>query len=660
MSTGSRAGEKQANLRERKPKKDEAKQNVPSEDYLGQEGPDNDTVQKRIMSFTPVQYGLGIITMLVLVMGSTVYTLHARNGELVSRIEKLERKILIDQDIEKLQSVVKKLEGSSSELETKVKTMDNTVKKLEPKVNELDETFDKLKPTAAACKETIDKLEPKLVTLDQTADKMEPKVETIKEKVSKMEPKVDEMDAKVTKLEPVVKQMDGKFQILEPKVDKSSKLVEGMEPKIKILDETVKSLQPKVKMIDDKVGEMEPKMEHLDDIVIKLEPTVEEMSGAVKEMEPTIKMLDLTFNRLKQEIEKSDGIMTELKPKIETIKETFDRLEPKVDRTDKTVQKLEPVIQDMDRKVDKLKPTVGGLDESVKSMEERIETLNTKVSDTETLTGDVRDLKNITEEMHERLSNLGNYSWKKLPESHLRLDHLELSSSSHFKFLCVLLVMSLCLVCWSVYSYSQISGMKNVQYRPTSAAVNQRIAQTPTTDRESYRPVQSVLDSMHPSSLANQICVISFYPETMALHMRLVESACRNGELAKVARVSFFLSNHNSIPKLPRVKVFLVFVDFNERDIILEHPQREVGDLRLTTVQGARKLGGDVFVVYVKDKGSQNLDGGQLYNKRLRSIETHPELSDLSAKQRVLTTFDGFTVHQCSHLAKCFLRTLQK
>lgn len=142
--------------------------------------------------------------------------------------------------------------------------------------------------------------------------------------------------------------------------------------------------------------------------------------------------------------------------------------------------------------------------------------------------------------------------------------------------------------------------------------------------------------------------------------MRLVESACSGSELSKVNRVSSLVSGHEKIPELPRSKIYLVFVDFNERDIILEHPEREIGDLRMTTVQGARKMGGDVFVVYVKDKGSQNLDRDHLYNERLHSIVTHPELSVLNEKQRVLTTYDEFTVFQRTHLAKCFIRTLQK
>lgn len=69
---------------------------------------------------------------------------------------------------------------------------------------------------------------------------------------------------------------------------------------------------------------------------------------------------------------------------------------------------------------------------------------------------------------------------------------------------------------------------------------------------------------------------------------------------------------------------------------------------------------GDVYVVYVKDKGSRELTSGQLYNQRMSSITIHPELADMSSRQRVLTVYEEFSEYQRGHLAKNFIRTLQK
>ena len=62
---------------------------------------------------------------------------------------------------------------------------------------------------------------------------------------------------------------------------------------------------------------------------------------------------------------------------------------------------------------------------------------------------------------------------------------------------------------------------------------------------------------------------------------------------------------------------------------------------------------GDVFVVYCKDKGSQNLSSDNLYNPRLQSVERHPVLSKLKERMRVISVDTKFHPHQVSHLESC-------
>ena len=62
---------------------------------------------------------------------------------------------------------------------------------------------------------------------------------------------------------------------------------------------------------------------------------------------------------------------------------------------------------------------------------------------------------------------------------------------------------------------------------------------------------------------------------------------------------------------------------------------------------------GDVFVVYCKDKGSQDLPPENLYNPRLLSIERHPVLSELKRNNRVLSINDKLHPHQMELLKKC-------
>ena len=62
---------------------------------------------------------------------------------------------------------------------------------------------------------------------------------------------------------------------------------------------------------------------------------------------------------------------------------------------------------------------------------------------------------------------------------------------------------------------------------------------------------------------------------------------------------------------------------------------------------------GDVFVVYCKDKVSQNLSPDNLYNPKLHSVESHPVLSKLKERERVLSVNTKFHPHQVSHMESC-------
>ena len=61
----------------------------------------------------------------------------------------------------------------------------------------------------------------------------------------------------------------------------------------------------------------------------------------------------------------------------------------------------------------------------------------------------------------------------------------------------------------------------------------------------------------------------------------------------------------------------------------------------------------DVFVVYCKDNGSQDLPPNNLYNPRLHSIERHPVLSELKKNNRVMSINEKFHPHQVELLKNC-------
>ncbi|XP_061165254.1 uncharacterized protein LOC133174199 [Saccostrea echinata] len=154
-------------------------------------------------------------------------------------------------------------------------------------------------------------------------------------------------------------------------------------------------------------------------------------------------------------------------------------------------------------------------------------------------------------------------------------------------------------------------------------------------------------------SLDRSIGIISFNTSTQQFHQDLMSKVSKPRSLDLL---SSFIHRSNDIPHTTPSKVVFIFVDFNERNIILEDPETEIGDIRRLTTQGLLNMGCDVFVVYVRDRGSENLRPNQLYNPQLYSIERHPILSKLKERDRVLSVYNSFLPHQVKFLEDCLKR----
>ena len=161
------------------------------------------------------------------------------------------------------------------------------------------------------------------------------------------------------------------------------------------------------------------------------------------------------------------------------------------------------------------------------------------------------------------------------------------------------------------------------------------------------RPRKMILDQVHGVQLKRNICIISFYTETQILHQKLVKSAVH----VDIPIQSFLMGNpETEITCIPRSKFIFIFVDFNERNVILENPEQDLGDKKSITVEAAQKMGADVFVVYVRDQGSTELPDGQLYNSNLSGFTRHSILKPLTARGRGLSVYETFTKYQEKHI----------
>ncbi|CAC5421745.1 unnamed protein product [Mytilus coruscus] len=164
----------------------------------------------------------------------------------------------------------------------------------------------------------------------------------------------------------------------------------------------------------------------------------------------------------------------------------------------------------------------------------------------------------------------------------------------------------------------------------------------------------NILDQICSGNLEESICILSFYGETQDLHHRILTSALQQKD---IPMKQFLLKVTDSDAlSIPRCHFVFVFVDFNERNVILENPDQELGDKKVVTVKACQKMGADVFVIYTRDRDSGNLGDGKLYNKELSAFTEHFLLKELTAKDRGLSVNDTFTPYQKRHIRRIVLK----
>ncbi|XP_062610148.1 uncharacterized protein LOC134271934 [Saccostrea cucullata] len=93
---------------------------------------------------------------------------------------------------------------------------------------------------------------------------------------------------------------------------------------------------------------------------------------------------------------------------------------------------------------------------------------------------------------------------------------------------------------------------------------------------------------------------------------------------------------------IPPSKVFLVYVNYNEGNLILE---RDNQGLRRRTVKYLLETGAIVFIVYCLEKSSENLLD-EMYAQKLSSISYDSMLKNFSAKKRILSIYKKYSRHQ--------------
>ncbi|XP_063416647.1 uncharacterized protein LOC134698897 [Mytilus trossulus] len=179
-------------------------------------------------------------------------------------------------------------------------------------------------------------------------------------------------------------------------------------------------------------------------------------------------------------------------------------------------------------------------------------------------------------------------------------------------------------------------------------------AETELYNRRNTPRRTNILDKICSGNLEESICILSFYEETQDMHRSMLTSALQHKDFP-MKPFLLQLADPDAL-SIPRCRFVFVFVDFNERNVILETPGQDLGDKKVVTVRACQKMGADVFVIYTRDRDSSHLGDGKLYNKDLSAFTKHDLLKELTAKNRGLSVNDTFSSYQKSHIRRIVLK----
>ncbi|CAG2201686.1 unnamed protein product [Mytilus edulis] len=280
-------------------------------------------------------------------------------------------------------------------------------------------------------------------------------------------------------------------------------------------------------------------------------------------------------------------------------------------------------------------------------MVEKVDLYNGKLenfrSDVDSLSKDVNKMKSFED-----------YTGPKVRELDIRVRNLQSQNTGLFQPINVCVALAFILIAALFYMTYYRYDNGGTQFRE-----HERTESHSTPPFMSQR-APSILDRIQRVPVFdNKVCVLSFYSETMNLHKQLVKSAlATNKRGGNIEVIQHLVRRHEDILNIPGARYIFVFVDFNERNVILENPGQDLGDKKLVTVQAAQKLGADVFVTYVRDRGSNQLVPGNLYNQELSAFTSHHVLRGLKATRDVSVYMKHLTTHKKNLLSVQYHKTI--
>ena len=494
----------------------------------------------------------------------------------------------------KMHELIPQLESAESYLSTLHKKMAETEERVLPSIERQKELTD-----------TVDKLS---IKVNNTALSVYGANETLSNITSQMkrnQPMFDDME-KTFKQAQTIKNTIGNMQQYASRTERSILNLHGRmmrtESRFSKLSSNVMTVEDRLTAVDDKHTQLVTRQTEL----------------------------DVNMEKSKNDIINLDDQLTKAKREVEDFK-----------------GKLASTKEDMTLRLDDIFVNIAKAESKMSSIKTESEGYSNRINDLENRTNERIDKLYVRTETEEQFTT---YLKSIFPGVVSDVETIKGSAYSTW----MISVMDLLEIAAITYLfYVLFNGKYQDGYSQSSAGIQSDHHMSPTGTSSSHQRPSSILDQISRKPvLANKICILSFYAETQSLHKSLVTSALMLSRRGKTMQIiPHLVRRHEDILHIPSARYIFIFVDFNERNVILEKPDQDLGDKKVVTVKAAQKLGGDVFVTYVRDKGSANLFPGNLFNINLSAFTTHPVLKPLEINQRCFSVYEHYTNTQREHIA---------
>ncbi|XP_076110348.1 uncharacterized protein LOC143079072 [Mytilus galloprovincialis] len=569
---------------------------------------------EQLDEFTKHIDGLNEIKRDVRILNETLTDVRERIGTIKTFIPRAK------QDIE---SIRKELQSMNS-TDKKVKAIERSVSSINDEYVELKKLSDLQKEQWEQFNTSIEATINKIVTLQQNATETDIKVAPAIQQQKELLKNIIDSNERMIEINTTV-------NIFTVSLSDATKKIRDIEPKLKIVDEAatkteamqtdVNTLEADIRNVRSATSNMKVATEEAEKKVSKMSTDVEKLNTDVNLYEEQLEALQNKQSKVDTKIEKSHGITKQLEIDVSEANIKVVVLQNEVTKSGNKVENIKSEIDEAASKIQKemlfCNVSIDALNDTIANLSKEVSSNATYIENTvPTLVSNVKTFQ-----------TLAAFPW--------------MSVVSVFD---VLLTFVLIAVYLNNHHWHVEHSQKEKHQNPNGNGQERR--------QDNVRP-QSILDRIQRVPvLDNKVCVLSFYSETMNLHKELVESALatsRRGNNIEI--IQHLVRKHEDILNIPGARYIFVFVDFNTRNVILE-TEEDLGDKKVTTVKAAQKIGADVFVTYVRDKESNQLHPGNLFNQKLSAFTSHPVLKELGNKQRCFSVYDTFNNTQTESIGR--------